>query len=112
MIENIEAIIALVVALVGLFGTVVTLIAKLKGSKKLLDFAEKFTKVSNEVIKYIEEAEELLNFTGLEKKQWVVHKIKLFAESIGFPIDESMIENLIETAITFSKKVNKRIETK
>lgn len=74
--------------------------------KQVSKMVEKTEELMKRIIPYIEEAERFTNFSGEEKKEYVMTKLKGYAINFGIDFDENSISNKVEELIELSKKVN------
>jgi ABC-type uncharacterized transport system fused permease/ATPase subunit len=81
-------------------------------NKKLKQAAENLNKVSKAAQIYVADAEQFLNYSGTEKKQWVLTKINQYAIENKIPYDAETVANVVEEIVTLSKKVNSREKDK
>lgn len=89
-----------------------TFIAKASGNKKLQKIAERINFFKEQATKYIELAEQIVNFKGADKKEWVLTKINQACIEAGIPFDTDMASDIIEGIIALSKQVNSREKDK
>lgn len=96
-----ESIVSIVVA----FGTAITsLIVCIKNKQ--------WNKLKTFVQECITTAETFKNFTGEEKKEYVITKANQYAISKGIKFDTEKVSNLIEDLVTLTKQVNQREKDK
>lgn len=57
---------------------------------------------------YEKEAERFTEYSGAEKLQYVLSRLRVFAADLGCYFDEEAVIDQIETDIAFSKEVNGR----
>lgn len=93
---------------VPLLITTFTFIAKASGNKKLQKIAERINFFKEQATKYITLAEQIVNFRGADKKEWVLTRINQSCIEAGIPFDHDMASDIIEGIIALSKSVNKR----
>lgn len=106
MKEKIEVILSIMAPLLTLLCTTIVFFQKFVKNKRLkymLEHAEKITKM---IIPYIVEAEELINYTGVEKKEYVMTKLNQYAIENKLKFDSNIISSKIEELLSMSKKVN------
>ena len=104
--ENLEWIISLASACLGLIATVATLVAKFAKSAKAKKAAQQTLEVCNAVVPYIEEAEKFTNYSGEEKKAFVMTKARQYALNAGIKLDEEQVSQTVEELVELSKQVN------
>ena len=104
--ENLEIIISVAGAALGLLVTTVTFLAKFIKNAKAKKVAENIVKIGNAMIPYIQEAETFLNYSGEEKKQYVMTKANQFAIDNNIPFDAEAVSDKIEELIGLTKQVN------
>lgn len=104
--ENLELIVSAAGAALGLLVTTVTFLSKFIKNAKAKKTAENIIKIGNAMIPYIEEAETFLNYSGEEKKQYVMTKANQFAIENNIPFDAEAVSDKIEEFIDLTKQVN------
>lgn len=108
--ENFELIVSAAGAATGLLITTVTFFSQFIRNAKAKKKAQNVIKISNAIVPYIEEAETFLNYSGEEKKQYVMTKANQFAIENGFKFDEEAVSAKIEELVALTKQVNRRIK--
>ena len=109
--ENLELILSLSGACVGLIVTVATLIFKYAGSAKARKAAEQTIEICNAILPYIEQAESYVHYSGEEKKEYVMTKANRYAIENDIAFDEDAVSEKVEELITLSKEVNAKAGT-
>ena len=109
--ENLELILSLAGACVGLIVTVATLIFKYAGSAKARKAAEQTIEICNAILPYIEQAESYVHYSGEEKKEYVMTKANRYAIENDIAFDEDAVSEKVEELITLSKEVNAKAGT-
>lgn len=104
--ENLEIILSAAGTALGLLVTTVTFLAKFIKNAKAKKVAENIVDISNALIGYIEEAETFLNYSGEEKKQYVMTKANQFAIESGIKFDAETVSAKIEELVGMTKQVN------
>ena len=104
--ENLEIILSAAGTALGLLVTTVTFLAKFIKNAKAKKVAENIVKIGNAMIPYIQEAETFLNYSGEEKKQYVMTKANQFAIDNNIPFDAEAVSDKIEELIGLTKQVN------
>ncbi len=106
--ESIREIITIVSASLGLFaaviGFLIPLVKNIKAKNKLVAIK----KLTSTLQSLIIDAENFVNFSGAEKKEYVLTKANRFAIDNKIPYNELDISEKIEELISLSKEVNKR----
>lgn len=110
--ENFELIVSLAGAALGLFITTATFLAKFVKNAKLKKAAEQTIEICNAILPYIEEAETFVNYSGEEKKAYVMTKVNQYAIENGISFDKELVDNEIEEMVKLSKEVNSREKDK
>lgn len=104
--ENFQQIITVASAAVGLLITVtgflIPLVKNVKAKNKLIAL----NKLSTLLKTLIEEAEQYSNFSGAEKKEYVLTKANRYALENKIPFDEPSVDAEIEKVVQLSKNVN------
>ena len=104
--ENLEIILSVAGTALGLLVTTVTFLTKFIKNAKAKKVAENIVKIGNAMIPYIQEAETFLNYSGEEKKQYVMTKANQFAIDNNIPFDAEAVSDKIEELIGLTKQVN------
>lgn len=104
--ENLEQIIAVASAGVGflatLTGFLIPLVKNVKAKNRLLALK----RLSSVLQTLIMDAEQFDDFTGEEKKEYVLTRANRYAIENDIPFDESAVDNEIEKIVSLSKNVN------
>lgn len=108
MIEIIKEIKEIIAITVPLIAGIIFLIAKVNKNVKLRTLAESILTIEKVINDYIFQAEELVSFSGNDKKEWVKTKVNQYCINNNILYSEEEVSNLIESIIDISKKVNKR----
>lgn len=106
--ENLEIILSVSGAALGLLVTTVTFLSKFIKSAKAKKVAENIIEISNAMIPYIEQAETYLNFSGEEKKEYVMTKANRFAIERGMKFDADAVSDKVEELVALTNQVNTR----
>lgn len=104
--ENLELVISLASACLGLVVAVAAVIAKYASSAKARKAAEQTMDICNALLPYIEQAESFVNYSGEEKKEYVMTKANRYAIEHGMKFNESAVSDKVEEYIALSKEVN------
>lgn len=104
--ENLEQMITVVSAGLGLIATVTGFLIPLVKNVKAKNRLTAGTQLSTLLKSLIVEAEKFSNFTGEEKKEYVMTKANRYALENNIPFDESTVGDEIEKLIDLSKNVN------
>lgn len=106
--ENLEIIISVAGAALGLLVTTVTFLAKFIKNAKAKKVAENIIKIGNAMIPYIQEAESYVHYSGEEKKEYVMTKANQYAIENGIAFDKQAVSAKVEELIKLTKEVNAR----
>ena len=109
--ENPELIISLASACLGLVVAVAAVIAKYASSAEARKAAEQTMDICNALLPYIEQAESFANYSGAEKKEYVMTKANRYAIENGMAFDETAVSDKVEELIALSKEVNAKETT-
>ena len=104
--EHLEQIITIASAGVGLLATVTGFLIPLVKNVKAKNRLTALNKLSVLLNSLIVEAEQFANFTGAEKKQYVLTKANRYALENNIPFEESTVDAEIEKIVKLSKNVN------
>lgn len=110
MLENLGTILSIASAVVGLLITTVTFLTKFIKSAKGKKTAENILKIGGVIEKFIKEAEKFVNFSGAEKKAYVMAQTTSFAVKNGIGVDEEYISQKVEELVALTKEVNQRTQ--
>ena len=110
--KDIEIIISIAGTALGFMVTAATFLAKFVKSARAKRAAENLIKIGNAVIPYIEQAEKFANYSGAEKKEYVLTKANQFAINQGIDFDLESVGNKIEELVKLTKSVNGRDKDK
>lgn len=104
--SQIEEIITIITAALGLIititGFLIPLVKSTKAKKSLIAVNKLTGTLQNMVI----EAEKFVNYSGEEKKQYVMTKAYKYAVENKIPYDENAVSEKIEDLVALSKQVN------
>ena len=110
--ENIQLIISLSGTVLGLIVTTATFIVKFIKNTKAKKAAESAIAICTAILPYIEQAETFINYSGAEKKAYVMTKARGYAIERGIKLDEDYIDGKIEELVKLTKEVNVNAEIK
>lgn len=109
--SQIEEIITIISAALGLIititGFLIPLVKSTKAKKSLIAENKLTGALQNMVI----EAEKFVNYSGEEKKQYVMTKAYKYAVENKIPYDENAVSEKIEDLVALSKQVNVKTAT-
>mgnify|MGYP001120871792 CR=1 FL=1 len=104
--EKIEQIIIIAANCLGLVATMtgflIPLVKNIKAKNKLLAI----NKLTSTLQDLIVEAEDFTNFSGTEKKEYVMTKVNRYAIKHNIPFDEQLVSDKVESLVALSKEVN------
>lgn len=106
--ENLEEIITIITACLGFVGTATGLLIPLVKNVKAKNKLKALNKLSTTLHSFMSDAETHSNYTGEEKKEYVMTKANRYAIDNNIPYDEQAISDEVEDLVTLSKEVNKR----
>lgn len=106
--ENLQMILSLAGICIGLVAAVAALVVKYAGSEKARKLAEQTIEICDAIVPYIEQAEKYLNYSGEEKKEYVMTKANRYAIENGIAFDAGAVSQTVEELIALSKEVNAR----
>ena len=104
--KELEIFISLLGTVFTLLITTLTFIFKYSKSAKAKNILLSLNQVAGEVIPMIKEAEKLTNYTGEEKKAYVMTKLERFVINNNLKITKEDISNVIEELICLTNVVN------
>lgn len=103
---NLEIFLSLLGTSLGFILSLLTLIIKISKNKKVKKTAEQMVSITEQLNTFIMEAEQFKNYTGAEKKNFVLTKINQFAIDNKIKFSFETISNKIEEIISLTKNVN------
>ena len=104
--EDLKLILSITATGIGLLITALTFFTKFLRNAKAKKLAQNIIDISNAIIPYIKQAEQFLNYTGEEKKEYVITKVNQFALENNIPFDIEVVSSKIEELIVLTKQVN------
>lgn len=110
--ENLQIILSVAGTALGLLITTATFLLKFIKSTKAKKILESVIKIGNAVTPCVEKAETFLNYTGAEKKNFVMTEAAKFAIAHKIPFDEKLVSDKIEELVKLTKSVNAREQDK
>ncbi len=106
--ENIKEIITIASACLGLIATITGFLIPLVKNVKAKNKLTALNKLTTTLQAFIVDAETFTNFTGAEKKEYVMTKVNRYAMENKIPYDEQAVSDKVEEIVALSKEVNKR----
>lgn len=110
--DKLEQIIAIISACLGLIGTITGLLISLVKNVKAKNRLTTINKLTVALQAFVEDAETFVNYSGAEKKEYVMTKANRFAIDNNIPYDENAVSDIIENIVKISKSVNVREKDK
>ena len=95
----------LIIAILSGIAACIPLVIKLINYVKALAKEKNWTKLIVIVASFMAEAETLYP-DGASKKEYVINSVMAISKTIDYPIDEEILNELIDNFTTLSKKVN------
>ena len=108
MLEILQNWLPIVSALLGIVITAIGFIIPLCKSEKAKKVANSALKITEVLKDGIIEAEKFVNYTGAEKKEYVITKANQYAIKNNIDFNEEAVSEEIETLVDLTRKVNKR----
>ncbi len=105
-LDNLQVLLSFLGSILGLLFTTIIFLKKSIKNKKLKKVLEKAEQITKEIIPCIIEAEHFVNYTGNEKKNYVMTKVNQFAIENQIEFDINYVSDKIEELILLSKEVN------
>lgn len=106
--EHLEWIITAAGTVLAFIITLTTMIIKYAKSSKAKKIAQQTLAICNALIPYIEEAEKFVDFSGEEKKAYVMTKARQYVMNNKMKISDELISKIVEDYIDLTKEVNVR----
>lgn len=105
-LRNIQLFLPFLAPALGFLGATVLFLKKFVKNKKLKKVLEKAEEVTKKIIPFIVEAEKFINYTGEEKKNYVMTKLNQYAISNNIKFNQEEASNKIEELVELTKQVN------
>lgn len=109
--SQIEEIITIITAALGLIITITGFLIPLVKSTKAKKSLVAVNKLTGALQNMVIEAEKFVNYSGEEKKQYVMTKAYKYAVENKIPYDENAVSEKIEDLVALSKQVNVKTAT-
>lgn len=106
--EDLELYLSIAATTFGLLISTLTFLTKFIKNAKAKKTLENLMRISQEIIPYIEEAESFLNYSGVEKKAYVMTKVTQLAISNKMKFDHEAISKTVDELVRLTKEVNVR----
>lgn len=103
---SIEMMISFIGTCIGFILSVLTLIIKLSKNKKVRRKAEQLLVLTEQMNRFIEEAEAFQHYTGAEKKEYVLTKLNQFSIDQKMKFDSEALSQKIDNLVDLTKQVN------
>lgn len=110
--ENLKLLLSFAVTALGLLISTLTFLTKSIGNAKAKKKANELLELCNVLLPYIEKAEKFVNYTGEEKKEYVMTQVNRYALENGIKFDYNVVSSKIEEYIELSKEVNAKLTAK
>lgn len=105
-IENLQLFLPFLAPILGLLGATLLFLEKFVKNKKLKNVLEKAEEVTKNIIPFIMEAEKFINYTGEEKKKYVMTRLNQYAIENNIKFNQIETSNKIEELVELTKNVN------
>lgn len=106
--ENVEWILSIVGTALSLLIVCISFLIKLVQTMKARKKEHRQATLLDAVAPIVEIAESFTNYSGAEKKEYVLTNVNRFAIENGIEFDAELVSKKIEQLIELSKQVNKR----
>ena len=106
--ERVEYILSLIGTILSFLVALLTLVVKLMKVLKDKSITEDREKLVEKLLELVVEAEGMLDYSGKEKKAYVMEKVSEFASETDIEADLEFISAEIEKLVKLSKQVNAR----
>lgn len=103
---TLELFISLAGTVVSLIVTTITFFAKYLKNKKAKAIAENVVEIGNAILPLISQAEKLVNYTGEEKKEYVMTLIRQYAFNKQLTFDYQQVSDKVDELVALTKEVN------
>lgn len=110
--EHLKLLLSFAVTVLGLLISTLTFLIKIIGNAKAKKKASELLELCNVLLPYMEKAEKFVNYTGEEKKEYVITQVNRYALENGIKFDYNVVSSKIEEYIELSKEVNAKLTAK
>ncbi len=110
--ENIQLILSMLVTIIGFFISTITFLSKYIKNANAKKKLSSMVRLGEALIPFIEEAEKFVNYSGSEKKTYVITRMRDFALNNKMKFDYEQVNDKIEELVELSKIVNPRSNNK
>ena len=104
--ENMEYILSLAGAALSILAALLTIAVKFVKAVNELKAREGKEEIGKKLPELIEEAEKFEEYSGAEKKEYVLDKVAEFAKETGIEADLQYVSEKIEELVELSRQVN------
>ena len=105
--ESIEIILSMIITIIGFITSTITYLIKYARAEKGKIQAQNTIELKDVMLDYIRDAEKLTNKTGEQKKQYVIGKMKTYADDNNLVFDEDTFTEVIDKIINLAKSINR-----
>lgn len=77
-----------------------------KNAEKVVQALSGFELLCNEIQPLVRKAEQFRNFSGVERKEWVMTQLRVFAIQNSITFDENTVSEKVEEIVKTTKEVN------
>lgn len=105
-LENLRLCLSFLAPVLGLLCTTAVFLKKFVKNKNLKKILEKAEEITKEIIPCIMEAERFVNYSGEEKKTYVMTKLNQFAIANDISFDAETTSSKVEQLVALTKEVN------
>lgn len=106
--DKVEALITIISTILGFVASFTGVLVACVKNIKARKYLEATSKLATALQEFVIEAESLDNFSGEEKKSYVLTKANRYAIENKLPYNEQDVGQVVENLIKVSKEVNKR----
>lgn len=107
-LESIKEYLSVFGTLLGFLCTFLVFLKNKIKNKRVKKIIEKTEKITKTIIPTIIEAEQFDDYTGIEKKEYVMTKLQEYAISFGIKFDSQSLSDRVDELIELTKNVNVR----
>ena len=104
--EDLQVTLSMIGAIAGLTVTTLTFLVRIISISKARKRCEQVIKIGNAVLPFIREAEKFSNYSGTEKKAYVMIKATQFAAKNKISFNEEQVSEKIEELVALTRQVN------
>lgn len=109
--EDLKIILSITTSIMVILSTILTLLVKAIKNNKTKKTLQGVLSCTNQLIPLIQEAERFINYTGEEKKEYVITRINKYMKENNIKMCDDELSNKIDELVLLTKNVNYKKNT-